>query len=309
MSEGKRNRHDLQGILLLNKPIGLSSNQALQKVKYLLNARKAGHTGSLDPLASGMLPICFGEATKFSRFLLNADKRYLVTAKLGERTTTSDAEGEVISRRQVCAAEQQIKQALQQFTGQITQIPSMYSAIKHKGQPLYKLARQGIEVERKARTIRVYSLEFIRYQAGLLELAIFCSKGTYVRTLIDDLGEQLGCGAHVASLHRLTVGPYLPEQMSTLADIEVVALQCEQTPQSLLLPVDSSITDWPPLTIPRLSAYYLLRGQAVQVPGMPDAGAWVRLLLQDGQFIGVGEVQDDGRVAPKRLVAATAATI
>lgn len=302
--QNKRRFRNVNGILLLDKPTGISSNKALQQVKGLLQAKKAGHTGSLDPLASGMLPLCFGEATKFSQFLLNADKRYIVTAKLGERTTTSDAEGEVVETRDVQVSLKQVEATIKDFTGLIEQIPSMFSALKHNGQPLYKLARKGIEVERPARQVSIFSMELVSFKEQQLALAVHCSKGTYIRTLIDDIGEALGCGAHVIQLHRISVGPYQPNQMLSMAEIERLALEDDfEALSQHLLPVDSSIQDWPTLVLSRMTAYYLLRGQAVQVPGSPTEG-WVRLQLQNGQFIGVGEIMDDGRVTPKRLVAA-----
>ncbi|MCK4609349.1 MAG: tRNA pseudouridine(55) synthase TruB, partial [Gammaproteobacteria bacterium] len=231
----------MDGILLLDKPAGITSNDALQKVKRLYHARKAGHTGSLDPLASGMLPICLGQATKFSQFLLEADKSYRVIGKLGLKTATGDAEGDVIEERDASKVNaKQIEKILTQFRGTVEQIPSMYSAIKHKGQPLYKLARQGITVERKSRSVVIYELDFIGFEKGLLELEICCSKGTYIRTLVEDIGEVLGCGAHVVALRRLSCGSFLEEQMVTLPNLEELAAeQGQKAIVSLLLPVES----------------------------------------------------------------------
>lgn len=293
----------LDGILLLDKPKGITSNAALQTVKRLYNARKAGHTGSLDPLASGMLPICFGEATKFSQFLLEADKQYLVTAKLGVRTTTGDAEGEVVSEKAVpTLTEQQIQKLFTRFTGVIAQIPSMFSAIKQNGQPLYKLARQGIEVEREARHITVYGFEYLSHQADQITFTVHCSKGTYVRTLVEDMGEALGCGAHVQELRRLTVGTYKAEQMQDLGKLQELSGQQDfATMDSFLLSVDSAIERWPALALSEAAVYYLKQGQPIIVPYAPTSG-WVRLTRKEGGFLGVGEILDDGKVAPRRLI-------
>ena len=213
MSRPRRRGRDINGVLLLDKHQGLSSNDVLQKVKRIYNANKAGHTGALDPLATGMLPICLGESTKFSQFLLDADKRYRVIARLGQRTNTSDADGEVVQERPVEFSQEQLDAALEQFRGDSQQVPSMYSALKYQGKPLYEYARQGIEVPREARDITVYELQFIRWENDELELEIHCSKGTYIRTIIDDLGEVLGCGAHVIYLRRVQVSNYPSERM------------------------------------------------------------------------------------------------
>lgn len=308
---GRRRRargRNISGILLLDKPPGMSSNAALQKVKWLFQAAKAGHTGSLDPLATGLLPICFGEATKFSQFLLESDKRYQVIAKLGVRTETGDSEGEVVSERAVPElTEPALERVLDQFRGEIEQVPSMYSALKHEGQPLYKLARQGIEVERKARKITVYELQLLSLEADSFSLDVSCSKGTYIRSLVEDIGEQLGCGAHVTSLRRLEAGPYNAAQMVNIDQLQ----QCaeESGPEALdqlLLPLDSSVKDWPSVDLTDNTAYYLQQGQPVQVSQCPGDG-WVTLyqLSKEGDgkaFIGVGEILDDGRVAPRRLI-------
>lgn len=302
-SRHKNKGRALDGILLLDKPTGFSSNAALQIVKRLYNAQKAGHTGSLDPLASGMLPICFGEATKFSQFLLEADKHYQVTAKLGVKTTTGDAEGEVLAEKPVPTLTPEIISKLfAQFTGKQQQIPSMYSAIKQNGQPLYKLARQGIEVAREPRDIEIYSITYLAHTQDTLSFNVHSSKGTYVRTLIEDMGEALGCGAHVQALRRLSVGPYQAspmhalEHLQTLAETSNLALM-----DSYLLPVDSAILHWPELPLSEAAIYYLKQGQPVIAPYAPTAG-WVRITRKDGSFFGVGEILDDGRVAPRRLV-------
>lgn len=303
MNEIKNNSKykDIHGVILLDKPIHITSNAALQKVKKLFTARKAGHSGSLDPLASGMLPLCFGEATKFSQFLLEANKTYRVTAELGIKTATGDAEGDIIQRREIGKlTESDLLAVLTKFIGKIEQIPSMYSALKHQGQPLYKLARQGIVVERKVRTVQIYQLQLINFQSHSMTLDVHCSKGTYIRTLIDDIGEALGCGAYVKVLRRLTVGPYLESQMISMDELEAYANQQDKL-ADLLLPPDSALNDWPELKLSEAAAYYLRRGQPVIVPFSPSAG-WVRLRLHDGSFLGLGEIMDDGRVAPRRLV-------
>lgn len=293
----------VSGIFLLDKPCHITSNAALQIVKRLFGARKAGHTGSLDPLASGMLPICFGEATKFSQFLLEADKSYRVTAKLGVCTATGDAEGEIIAERPVGdLTQQQIAAVLASFRGEILQVPSMYSALKYQGRPLYELARQGITVERAARPVSIYTLDLISQTADTLTLDITCSKGTYIRTLLEDIGNALGCGAHVIELRRLTTASFMEAQMMPLTEIEILA---EKKDFSLLdahlLPIDAAVAAWPAINISEAGAYYLLRGQPIIAPRAPAKG-WVRLILSQNRFLGVGEILSDGRVAPRRLV-------
>lgn len=294
-------KRSINGILLLDKPKGMTSNQALQTVKQLFSASKAGHTGSLDPLATGLLPICFGEATKFSQFLLNANKIYCVTACLGIKTNTGDAEGEVIESRPVSKYSlDQLETILSAFRGSISQIPPMFSALKHKGRPLYKLARQGIVVERNPRTVTIHSLRLLEgNDENILKLEIKCSKGTYIRTLIEDIGEALGCGAYVHNLRRLGVANYLAEQMVSLETLQSLSsAECEQK----LLSLDSLLNEWPIVEISQAAAYYLYRGQAVLLPNLPKQG-FMRLLLQESRrFIGVGEILEDGRIAPRRLV-------
>ncbi|WP_373820062.1 tRNA pseudouridine(55) synthase TruB, partial [Glaesserella sp.] len=220
MGRPRKKGRDVHGVFLLDKPQGVSSNDIMQKVKRLFQANKAGHTGALDPLATGMLPICLGEATKFSQFLLDADKRYLVTAKLGERTDTSDADGQIVQTRDVSVTEQEILSALDSFRGEIMQVPTMFSALKHQGKPLYEYARAGITIEREARPITIFELKFVEYQVPYLTLEVHCSKGTYIRTLVDDLGESLGCGAHVVMLRRLSVANYPMDKMITIDDLQ-----------------------------------------------------------------------------------------
>ena len=299
----------MHGILLLDKPSGITSNDALQQVKRIYNAAKAGHTGALDPLATGMLPICLGEATKFSQFLLDADKRYQVTARLGERTDTSDADGQVISRRPVAVTDAQLQQALAGFRGDTLQVPSMYSALKHQGRPLYEYAREGIEVEREARPITVYALELLAFRGDEIELDVHCSKGTYIRTIVDDLGEVLGCGAHVTRLHRSQVARYPSERMVTLEQLQSVFEQCKaegRPPREdldpLLMPMDTAVSELPEVNMSEIVASYVNQGQAVQVPKSPLNG-FVRMTVgETREFIGVGEMDDDGKVAPRRLV-------
>ncbi len=302
MSRKRNNRRAVNGLLLLDKPAGMSSNEALQQVKRLFNAQKAGHTGSLDPLATGMLPICLGEATKISGFLLDADKRYRMTCKLGIKTATGDAEGEILQQRPVPQLDPgQLESALAGFRGEIQQIPPMYSALKHQGERLYKLARQGQEVERAPRTVLIHELTVLRQGDDEIDLEVACSKGTYVRALAEDLGEALGCGAHVAALRRLAVGPYRdPDAMITLDDVRHLAEDGYAALDPRLLAVESALYDWPQIRLSADSAFYLRQGQAVLVPKAPTSGL-VRLYDQHEQFLGVGEIQDDGKVAPRRL--------
>ncbi len=301
MGRRRRSGRNVRGILLLDKPTGITSNDALQKVKRLYRAQKAGHTGSLDPLADGLLPICFGSATKVSAFLLDADKRYWVRIKLGVTTTTADSEGEVVSTRPVDGiGEEQIRQALEPFRGEIQQIPPMYSALKHKGERLYKLAREGKEVEREPRAVTIHGLELTACDLPEFELDVHCSKGTYVRTLAEDIGEALGCGAHVTALRRTGVGPYGADEMVTLAELEAQAEQARETLDDRLLPVETALAHWPEVRLNPDSTFYMRQGQPVLVPNAPTEG-WVRLFGPDG-FIGVGEVLDDGRVAPRRMM-------
>jgi tRNA pseudouridine55 synthase len=294
---------NVNGILLLNKPVGLTSNDALQQVKRLYYARKAGHTGSLDPLADGLLPICFGSATKLSAFLLDADKRYRVRVRLGVTTTTGDREGEVVETHSTDrVTEAALRLVLQQFTGEISQLPPMYSALKHKGQRLYELARKGIEVERERRSVTIRRLELLACELPELELDVLCTKGTYVRTLAEDIGKALGCGGHVVALTRTGVGPYTADQMVTLQTlVELAAAQQYPEMAELLLPLDTALEHWPEVQLSSDTAYYLQKGQPVLVPRAPTEG-WVRLYTGDRQFLGVGQIQDDGRVAPRRLM-------
>lgn len=293
---------DVNGIVLLDKPIGITSNGALQTVKRLFQARKAGHTGSLDPLAGGLLPLCFGSATKVSAFLLESDKEYQVTVKLGEKTTTGDAEGEVVSRRDTGAvSDAAIASVLPRYTGSIQQIPPMHSAIKQNGQPLYKLAHQGIEVERQPREVTIYDLRLLRRDGDALDLAVSCSKGTYIRTLAEDIGETLGVGAHVSALRRTAAGPFQASQMVGLETLQAAAEQGLAALADFLLPMDAALEKWPDVCLSEDMAYFVRQGQPVFVPKAPTSG-WVKLRTADRRFLGVGRVLEDGRVAPKRLV-------
>ncbi|WP_351014730.1 tRNA pseudouridine(55) synthase TruB [Shewanella sp. AC91-MNA-CIBAN-0169] len=299
----------IDGIVLLDKDTGMSSNFALQRVKRFFNANKAGHTGALDPLATGMLPICLGEATKFSQHLLDSDKRYLVTAKLGQRTDTSDSDGEVVQTRPVNVTQALLDEKLTFFRGTTQQIPSMYSALKYQGQPLYKYAREGIEVPRESRPITVFELNFIKLEGDELTLDIHCSKGTYIRTIIDDLGEMLGCGAHVIMLRRTQVAEYPYEKMVTLAQLEALLEQAHRqdvAPQTLmdplLLPMDTAVAKFAEINLPEAMLYYVMQGQAIQAAGLkPDE--LVRITIGDERrFVGMGIMNDDGLLAPKRLI-------
>jgi tRNA pseudouridine55 synthase len=301
----QQNLRRVNGILLLDKPVGLTSNGALQAVKKLFAARKAGHTGSLDPLATGLLPLCFGEATKVSGFLLDADKHYQVTCKFGEQTSTGDAEGEVIKQRPLDGLnEKQLLKALESFRGDIEQIPPMYSALKHKGERLYKLARQGVEVERESRQVTIFELELVSFKAPVAELRVHCSKGTYVRTLVEDIGELLGCGAHVIGLRRNGVGPFDDTNMIDIEGLEAVAAGGHHALDKLLLPMESGLSQWPDVRLTGDAAFYLRQGQPVLVPKAPTTG-WVRLYEGENRFLGMGEILDDGRVAPRRLMIAS----
>ena len=323
----KQRGRAVNGILILDKPAGVTSNFALQKVKRIFGAAKAGHTGSLDPLATGVLPLCFGEATKFSQYLLDSNKRYVVRAKLGVATDTGDFDGKIIEEKPVPELDEaDLRKVISDFEGDIEQIPPMFSALKHQGQPLYKLAREGVEVERKPRKVTLFSIVLLSFSDDELELDVSCSKGTYIRTLIEDIGKVLGCGAHVTVLRRTEAGPYclgqsisfdnidellqvnldpdnsIEQSFSTaLLDNKQSSLHDYENLDSLLLPIWSAISDWPEVILPENTAYYLRQGQAVKVPEAPVEG-WVRLSQENECFLGVGQILDDGRIAPRRLV-------
>lgn len=303
MARPRKKGRDIHGIFLLDKSQGMSSNDIMQKVKRLFNANKAGHTGALDPLATGMLPICLGEATKFSQFLLDSDKRYLVIAKLGERTDTSDADGQVVQVREVNCELKDVLAALEQFRGNILQVPTMFSALKHQGKPLYEYARQGITVDREARPIQIFELKFIEYQPPFLTLEVLCSKGTYIRTLIDDLGEHLGCGAHVTMLRRLAVAQYPAEKMMSIDTLQQLA---EQQDLSLLdqhlLPIDSALSVLPALYLDEQQTKAVGFGQRVKFINSQKLQGQVRLFSVHKVFLGVAEVDSNNVIRPQRMV-------
>ena len=295
----------MNGILLLDKPAGITSNGALQQAKRIFFAAKAGHTGSLDPLATGVLPLCFGEATKFSQFLLEADKRYLATVRLGITTNTGDADGKEVEHREIPDLEQ-IDDLLEQFRGLITQIPPMYSALKVDGKPLYKLAREGKVIERKHREVMIYNLKLVAIRNEELVLDILCSKGTYIRTLAEDIGEAIGCGAHVCELRRLQSGPFSIEETVSIDKLMELRDESFDALDQTLLPICSAVKEWPLVELTDITASYFRQGNPVQVAGAPTSG-WVRLFNEttvrnDADFIGVGEILDDGKIAPRRLV-------
>ncbi len=298
MNQQRRKCDAISGVLLLDKPLGFTSNQALQTVKRLLNACKGGHSGSLDPIATGLLPLFFGEATKLTQFLLNADKRYWTVFRLGVSTTTYDSEGEASAQRPVTVGKRDIERALKKFEGEIDQIPPMYSALKRDGQALYKLARAGIEVEREPRRVTLQEIQLLEYKDEHLTLEIACSKGTYIRSLAHDLGEALGCGAHVVQLRRLAICKVTIDQAISLDALEAIA-----TPElraKMLTPADSVLGMVPDVHLTPLMAHYLRQGQTISVQHGLSLG-WVRLYEGNNQFLGMGEVLDDGRVAPRRL--------
>ena len=303
MSRQRRRRvRNISGIVVLDKANGLSSNAALQEVKRLYEANKAGHAGSLDPLATGVLPVCLGEATKVSQFLLDSDKRYRARIKLGIRTDTGDSEGSIIERNEgIRVSREAIERALTKFKGEVEQVPPMHSAIKMNGVPLYKLARKGIAVEREPRLVTLYQICLVEFVNSELELEISCSKGTYIRTIADDLGQELGCGAHVIELRRTQAGVFT-EKDSISA--EELALEKENRGldkiDQFLIPMDRAIQDLPEVNLPSITASHVKNGQAVLVRHLPKNGL-VRM-YEDEQFIGIGSIDDDGRVAPRRLI-------
>lgn len=353
MARPSRRGRQVDGIIIVDKIKGASSNDVLQRVKRIFGAEKAGHTGSLDPLATGVLPICLGEATKFSQFLLESNKSYRALVQLGTKTATGDAEGEIVEERTVRVDRSDVDSVLKRFVGPVEQIPSMYSALKYQGQPLYKLARAGIEVERPSRTVSIFRNELISFDGDQFQCEVDCSKGTYIRTLVEDIGNALGCLAHVADLRRLKAGPYFEQESYSLEDLEeskrqggIDALSEDQAKMldmlssrvmeegrdalesdefqllqtltgirrtgqnkaldKLLLSADTSVSDWPEVSLGETSGFYLSQGQPVLVSHAPTAG-YVRIYgtaknLQERCFLGVGEITEDGRVAPRRLV-------
>jgi tRNA pseudouridine55 synthase len=295
----------INGVILIDKHQGDSSNRVLQQVKRVFFAAKAGHTGALDPLATGMLPICLGEATKFSQFLLDTDKTYVVTAKLGVRTTTSDADGEMVSEKPVDVTPEQLNTAMDSYKGTTSQMPSMYSALKHEGQPLYKYARQGIEVPRKVRDITVYAIELLRFEGDEVDMQIHCSKGTYIRTIVDDMGEMLGCGAHVQQLRRLSVGHYPADKMLTVEALQQLAEDAgddNYAPMDdLLLPMDTAAVLLGRVTIDEQGTVAFQHGNPIVADLAGQTGP-LRVYNQDDLFLGVGYIDEQNRLAPKRVV-------
>ena len=289
-------------MLLLDKPQGFSSNQALQQAKRLLNARKAGHTGSLDPIATGLLPLCFGETSKISSLFLDADKSYRTSIRLGIATDTGDREGQVQRESEVDFTQQQLDAALDRFRGRIEQVPPMFSALKQNGRPLYKLARQGITVERAPRAVTVHALSLEEWRGNLLELTLSCSHGFYVRTLASDLGDVLGCGAHVSELRRTSVGNYPLDDAVTLEQIEAADSPAER--QKFLLPTERVLAHLPEVNLPDNVAFYLCRGRPVRAESAPADGleqGLVRVYSESAGFLGLAEMAPDGKITPKRL--------
>ncbi len=309
----RRPRRAISGVLVLDKPTGMTSNAALQRVKWLFRAEKAGHTGSLDPLATGVLPLCFGDATKFSQYLLDADKSYRTVACLGVATDSGDADGNIIAERPVPPLDRATLEAvLARFTGDIRQMPSMFSALKRDGRPLYELARAGITVPREARPVHVSRLALEAFDAQTLTLVADVSKGTYIRSLVEDIGQALGCGAHVTVLRRLAAGRLDLARAVTLAEVERIAAEAgEAGLDRLLLPSEITLEGWPVVILAQESAYYVRRGQPARADAVPEAGR-VAIFedIGDGQrlFLGAGEILDDGRVAPRRMVNTGAAS-
>ena len=301
-SDERSNRsRELNGILLLDKPEGVTSNAALQVVKQLYKAHKAGHTGSLDPLATGLLPICFGSATKVSSFLLDADKEYLVTGQLGTSTDSGDADGLILVENKPVKLEQShLNNVLARFEGKIQQIPPMYSALKHKGRRLYELAREGIEVPREPRSVTIHSLCLEKIQGSKLTLKVNCSKGTYIRTLIEDIAQELGTIGHVTQLRRLGVGPFSKTQMVVMRKIEAAAADGMQAIDSLLLPVDDALKDWPSIRLEEDLCKPFSQGQVIQV-NSEWSEAQVRVYSYDDVFIGMGKMNEKGELAPQRI--------
>ena len=301
MRKRKPRGRPVNGVLLLDKPLGDSSNAALQHVKRIYGAAKAGHTGSLDPLATGLLPICFGEATKLCAFLLDADKSYVVEGFWGEKTSSGDAEGEVIQRCNSALHSEQIQACLPKFRGRISQVPPMHSAVRHEGKRLYELAREGIEVERKAREIRIDELELMQIEGQRFVLSVACSKGTYIRTLVEDIAEAAGGVAHVTALRRTRVGGFTADRMVSAGQLEQAAERGREVLDALLMPMTEVFQKWPQVKVDSSRAFYLSRGQAVRVSDAPRHGM-VAVNGSDGEFLGIAVIDDDGMVQPKRWI-------
>ena len=295
----ERARIPVDGVLLLDKPLGLSSNAAVQRVKRLFHASKAGHVGTLDPLASGLLPVCLGEATKFSTGLFGADKAYLAEVTLGVTTTTGDAEGKVTALEPVTVTQPEVAAALVRFTGPIQQTPPIYSALKHKGRPLYSYARKGEEVEIKPRPVTIHRIDLLEFAPPRLRLKVTCGKGTYIRVLAEDIGRYLGCGGSLAALRRVAVGPFGIERATALDALECSA---EADRPAMLMPVDSLVAPFAACILAPEIARQIGNGRACQLDPAPAAG-WVRLYGPDQRFLGLGEVLEDGTLAPRRMIA------
>ena len=310
MREGQAHRTprlDIDGVLLLDKPAGISSNDALIKAKRYFNAKKAGHTGTLDPFATGLLPLCFGEATKFSQDLLNADKTYQTVVQLGVSTDTGDTEGKVISQVRVpVLTDKAVEQVLERFRGTIQQVPPMYSALKREGRPLYEYARQGIELDRAAREVVIHKLELIDWRSPYLTLSVTCSKGTYVRVLGEDIGKAIGCGAHLKMLRRTQVGALTLEQSVGLPVLMETSDASQEVKSRYLKPVDWLLSDSPALTLPDALSGRYRHGQRLSVikENIPMPGGEGRYRIYDaaGTFLGTAQLRADGVLAPERLV-------
>jgi tRNA pseudouridine55 synthase len=294
----KSSKREIDGVFLLDKPLGFSSNQALKKIQWLFNAKKAGHTGTLDPMASGLLPICLGEATKFSHRLLDANKSYIAIIHLGVTTSTGDQEGEVVSEKKVALNEAQLKDTLKKFIGDITQIPPMYSALKFAGKPLYEYAREGIEIERKSRLIKIYDIKLISIEESIITIEVECSKGTYIRTLAEDIGKTLGCGAHLKGLTRTQTGNFKLSDALTIEALEAMSMPSRE---KVLLPTDALLESLSSIKLTIAQTEAIKKGQSIDFISENDKE--VRLYSASGQFVGVGQPDLQGRLFPKRLIA------
>jgi tRNA pseudouridine55 synthase len=294
----KSTKREIDGVFLLDKPLGFSSNQALKKIQWLFNAKKAGHTGTLDPMASGLLPICLGEATKFSHRLLDANKTYIATIQLGVTTSTGDCEGEVISEKEVILSEAQLKQTLKKFIGDVTQLPPMYSALKFEGKPLYEYAREGIEIERKSRQIKIYDIKLIKIEESIITIEVACSKGTYIRTLAEDIGQTLGYGAYLKGLERTQTGNF---RLSEALSIEALEGMSMMFREKALMPIDALLEGLSSIKLTGTETEAIKKGQHIDFISENDKE--VRLYSASGQFIGVGQPDLQGRLFPRRLIA------
>ncbi len=297
----KRKGEPIDGVLLLDKPAGMTSNKALQKCRYLLNAQKGGHTGALDPLATGLLPLCFGQATKISSFVLGRDKTYQVSAILGQTTDTGDADGKVLETQIVEASQEDVVKAMKQFIGEYEQIPPMYSALKVNGQPLYKLARQGIEIEREARRVSAYDIRFVSLDHKILTFEVDCSSGFYVRSLVEDIGKVLGCGAHVKTLRRTKIGDIGLEDTCTIAEFE--GIKSNDVRVAKLIAADRLIQEFTKVSLNAEQSADLHHGRLIELDAKLESknDEWIRIYGPDAMFLGLGKIDEEGRLAPKRL--------